>query len=85
MPAFTIVLLASQAAVFLVWTFLTFRWLFALRADAVAQSGTALPGPGSSLRAFRAGLTDERYAKDRFRLIILTLTLAGTSLIHLLL
>lgn len=84
MPLFSIVLLTIQGAVFLIWIFLAFRWLFALRADAVAESGTALPGPGWVLRAFRGGLVDKRYAKDRFWLGILTLALLGLSLLSVL-
>jgi len=85
MPSFTIALLAFQAVVFLIWTVLAFRWLFALCADALAQSNTTFPGLGTQLRAIRGGLMDERYAKDRFRLIILTFVLLGTSVIHVLL
>lgn len=85
MSPFSIALLAFQLSVFLVWAFLAFRWLFALRADAVAESGSAFPGPGAQLRAFRGGLVDERYAKARFRLGVLTLILLGSSFIHFLL
>lgn len=77
-------LLTIQGAVFLIWIFLAFRWLFALRADAVAESGTALPGPYWALRAFRGGLVDKRYAKNRLWLGILTLALLGSSLISVL-
>ena len=80
MPLFSIALLTVQGAVFLVWIVLAFRWLFALRADAVAESGTALPGPYWALCAFRGGLVDNRYAKNRLWLGILTLALLGSSL-----
>jgi hypothetical protein len=85
MAPFLIAILAVQAAVFLVWAFVAFRWLFALRADAVAESGSIFPGMGSQLRAFRGGLVDRRYAKDRVRLGLLTLILLGSSLVHFLL
>lgn len=85
MSPISITLLALQFVVFLIWAFFAFRWLFALRADAVAESGSVFPGPGSQLRAFRGGLVDERYARDRVRLVILTLILLSSSLIHYLL
>lgn len=85
MSPISIAILVLQFIVFLIWAFLAFRWLFALRADAVAESGSAFPGPGSQLRAFRGGLVDERYAKDRVRLVILTLILLTLSLVHYLL
>ncbi len=84
MPPFSIMLLVFQGVVFLIWMFLAFRWLFALRADAVAASGTVLPGPGWAFRAFRSGLVDKRYAMDRFWLGILTLVLLGSSLVSFL-
>lgn len=71
--------LVVQGALFLLWAFLAFRWLFALRADAVAESGKAFPGPAATLRAFSRGLTDARYAKERLRLGILTPLLLGLS------
>lgn len=77
--------LILQGMVFLIWTFLAFRWLFALRADAVAESGTALPGLRWTLRAFRGGLVDKRYARDRLWLGILTLILLSSSLTRFLL
>jgi len=52
---------------------------FALRADAVAASGTVLPEPGWAVRAFRGGLVDKPFAKDRLWLGILTLVLLGSS------
>ena len=85
MSPISIAILVLQFIVFLIWAFLAFRWLFALRADAVAESGSAFPGPGSQLRAFRGGLVDERYAKDRVRLVILPLILLTLSLVHYLL
>lgn len=71
--------------VFLIWIFLAFRWLFALRADAVGESGTALPSPCWTLRAFRGGLIDKRYARDRLWLGILAIILLGSSLTRFLL
>jgi hypothetical protein len=76
----SITFLAFQGAVFLIWIFLAFRWLFALRADAAAESSSALPGLGSTLRAFRGGLVDERYGKERVRLGFLTFVLVVLSL-----
>lgn len=73
-------LLGVQAVVFLVWIILAFRWLLALRADAVARSGTTLPGLGHSLHAFRAGLSDPRYASIRLRLGLVTLVLLASSI-----
>ncbi|MGB3831485.1 MAG: hypothetical protein WA975_06445 [Mesorhizobium sp.] len=84
MTQFSTALLVFQGVVFLIWMLLAFRGLIALRADAVAESGAALPGPGWALRAFRGGLVDKRYAKDRHWLGILTLVLLGSSLVSFL-
>ena len=76
----SIAFLAFQAAAFIVWTVMVFRWLFALRADAVAESGSAMPGLAPTLRAFRGALVDARYAKERVRVGFLTLLLlVGSS------
>ena len=84
MSPISIAILVLQFIVFLIWAFLAFRWLFALRADAVAASGTALPGPGWAVRAFRSGLVDKRYARDRLWLGILALVLLSSSLVSFL-
>ncbi len=85
MPSFAVIVLIFQGLIFLTWIVLAFRWLFALRVDAVAESGTALPDPRWALRAFRGGLVEKRYAKDRLWLGVLTLGLLGSSLIRFLL
>ena len=84
MPPFSIMLWVFQGMVFVIWMFLAFRWLFALRADAVAASGTVLPGPGWAVRAFRGGLVDKRYAKGRLLLGISTVVLLNSSLVSFL-
>lgn len=84
MTQFSTALLVFQGVVFLIWMLLAFRWLFALRADAVAASGTVLPGPGWAVRAFRGGLVDKRYAKDRLWLGISTVVLLSSSLVSFL-
>ncbi len=84
MPPFSIMLWVFQGMVFVIWMFLAFRWLFALRADAVAASVTVLPGPGWAVRAFRGGLVDKRYAKDRLWLGISTVVLLSSSLVSFL-
>lgn len=81
MTLISLTLLTIQSVVFLAWIALAFRWLFALRADAVAESGTALPGPRWAIRAFRGELVAKCYARDRLWLGILTLILLGLSLI----
>lgn len=80
----SIALLILQGMLFLAWIFVAFRWLFALRADATSESGSVFPGPGSTLRAFRGALVDARYANERVLLGILTLALAGSSLLQFL-
>lgn len=85
MQPFSIALLIAQGVIFLIWTVLVFRWLFALRADAVADSGNALPGVGATIQAFRGGLLDKRYARERLWLGIATIALLGSSLLHFLL
>jgi len=84
MTPFYITFLIFQGVAFLIWTFLAFRWFFALYADAVAESGTILPGLISTTRAFRGGLVDEPYAKDRRWLGILTIVLLSFSIVSLL-
>lgn len=78
---FSITLPVLQALLFLVWMILAFRWLFALRADAVVASGTMMPGLRQSLRAFRSALTDRRYRTERRRFSLLTLALLGIPLL----
>lgn len=82
MSPLSIGLVCAQCVIFAIWIFAIFRWLFALRRDAVAGSGVALPGPRRSLRAFRNGLSDKRYATDRLLVGLLTLALVALSLLH---
>ncbi|WP_323013291.1 hypothetical protein [Devosia sp.] len=72
-------MLAFQAIVFAVWIVIAFRWLFAMRADAVAESGRTLPGLGPTLRAFREGFTGARYARQRLWLGVSTVLLLAVS------
>lgn len=71
--------LALQVIIFAIWMVIAFRWLFAMRADAVAESGRSLPGLGPTLRAFREGFTGARYARQRLWLGVTTLLLLTTS------
>jgi len=75
MSALTIAVLAIQGTVFVVWAFLAFRFLFALRKDAVAASGSALPGLGATLTSFHGGLTEPKYRRQRWALGLATLAL----------
>lgn len=75
----SIALLVPQAIAFLVWMILAFQWLLALRADAAAASGAAMPGLRQALRAFRRALTDRRYRTERRRFGLLTFALLGLS------
>jgi hypothetical protein len=79
MPILMPLFLAVQGAVFLVWAVLAFRFLFALRADAVAQSGRSLPSMATQLRAFRGGLIEPRYRRHRVWLTALTALLLALS------
>lgn len=82
MSAVTIAVLATEGAVFAVWGFLAFRFLFALRRDAVAASGSPLPGLGATLTSFHGGLTDPKYRRQRrvfFFVTILLFVLIGAS------
>lgn len=76
-----IVLLTIQAAAFLVFIVCAFRWLFALRRDAVARSGSIFPGLGAVIGAFREGLIDPRYTRLRLGLAGAFLVLIGTALL----
>lgn len=71
---FTVVL-GLQGAVFVVWAIVMFRTLFRLRARAVADTGSSLPGPIATLRTFRAFVTETQYQRDRRILGALTLLL----------
>lgn len=73
------VLLVVQGCAFLIWAVLAFRLLFALRAEAVARSGQTLPNMKAQLQAFRAGLLEPRYRRDRVRLLLATVVLAAFS------
>lgn len=82
MSAALIYFLVLQGLAFLIWTILAFRWLFAIRAEAVAQSGSHWPGMAIQLQAFRAGFVDGRYRAHRRALLLMTailLLLAGIS------
>ncbi|EKF41610.1 hypothetical protein [Nitratireductor indicus] len=75
-----VVLLACQGMLFTVWAFLAFRFLFALRNDAVVATGSVMPGLRATLRAFRGALTEPRYFSVRWRLFsttVLLLLLSG--------
>ena len=78
MPILMPLFLAVQG-VFLVWAVLAFRFLFALRADAVAQSGRSLPSMATQLSAFRGGLIEPRYRRHRVWLLALTALLLALS------
>jgi len=73
------VFLAIQGGVFLVWSVLAFRWLFALRADAVTISGKALPSMAATLTAFRGCLVEPRYRRYRRSMASLTAFLMALS------
>lgn len=75
MPIFFVV----QGGVFLAWTILVFRFLFALRADAVSASGRTLPSMATQLRAFCGGMVEPRYRGQRARLALLTTLLVLMS------
>jgi hypothetical protein len=69
------VLLGLQGVVFAVWAYWMFRCLFRLRRRAVAETGSAFPGPGATLRSFAAFATLPDFARDRRILLVLTVTM----------
>ncbi|MFC0281099.1 hypothetical protein ACFOHK_15710 [Falsigemmobacter intermedius] len=79
MPPAFIGFLVLQGLVFLLWAALAFRFLFTIRAEAVARTGTQWPGPLTTLQIFRDALRDPRHAITRRRLLILTLLLLGMT------
>lgn len=79
MRAALFVVLAIQAVAFVAFTICAFRWLFALRRDAVAMSGSTFPGLSATLGAFRDGLREPRYARMRWGIIGSVLVLIGTG------
>lgn len=81
MPLHLLLVLGAQAILFLIWIILAFRWLFDIRADAVARSGQTVPGPSATWQAFRHGFTAPRYASQRWWLGLLTLPLLALSLL----
>ncbi|MDN5785921.1 hypothetical protein [Pseudorhodobacter sp.] len=75
MQALLIVGMGLQGAVFALWAVVMFRTLFRLRAQAVAETGHAFPGPLVTLRTFLGFLTRPEYQRDRRMLLALTLLL----------
>ncbi len=75
MNAALVYFLVLQGLAFLVWSILAFRWLFAIRAQAVAQSGSSWPGAAVQLQAFRDGFLDSRYRDHRRWLLMATAVL----------
>ncbi|WP_108483481.1 hypothetical protein [Oceaniglobus ichthyenteri] len=73
--------LILQGGVFLLWAVLAFRWLFAMRAEAVARSGRAFPGFSTQIAVFRKGLSHARYHRQRVRLIWLSAILFALSVV----
>lgn len=83
MPTLMLLFLAVQGGVFLVWAVLAFRFMFAIWADAVAQSGRLLPSMAAQLRAYRGGLFEPRYRRQRLRLVLLAVVLIALSALSL--
>lgn len=81
MPLHLLLVLGAQAILFLIWIISAFRWLFDIRADAVARSGQTVPGLSATWQAFRHGFAAQRYASQRWRLGFLTLPLLTLSLL----
>ena len=75
------VLTVVQGAVFLVWAVATFRFLFRLRAHAVAASGRVFPPVAAQLDAFAAGTRDPAFGPDRRRLLLLTVAVLTLSVL----
>src|SRR5690554_7522469 len=65
MPPAFIGFLVLQGLVFLLWAALAFRFLFTIRAEAVARTGTQWPGPLTTLQIFRDALRDPRHPITR--------------------
>lgn len=75
------IVLVVQGVAFLVWAFLAFRWLFAMRADAVARSGQTLPNMATQLQVFRDGFVEPRYRSHRVRLLLATAVLVALTVL----
>ena len=80
MNALLLTVLGIQAIVFLAFVILAFRWLFALRQDAVNRSGSTVPGPRPTLAAFRDGFFDPRYSWLRWGIVICVLVLLASAI-----
>jgi hypothetical protein len=74
-------MIVVQGIVFLAWAFVAFRFLFRLRAHAVAASGRTFPPVAAQLDAFAAGARDPAFAADRRRLVLLTLAVLTLSVL----
>lgn len=72
MNTLQLIFIAIQGGIFLVWGVVALRWLFALRADAVAISGRVIPSLTATLTAFRGGLVEPRYQRYRGVMAVLT-------------
>ena len=70
-----IAVLGLQGVVFVAWAIHAFQCLFKLRARAVVQTGSGLPGVKVALHMFRAFGTAPEYGRDRRVLLGLTLVL----------
>lgn len=75
-----VTILAVQAVVFALWSFVAFRSLFRLLAVVRRSSGQSLPGLRSTLSAPRIFLTDPGFAADRKALLALSVALLILSL-----
>lgn len=73
-----VIVTVLQGAVFIAWAFLMFRSLFRLRRDVVQRAGRQgfyQPSVAETLTSFGWFLTEDRYARDRRILGVLTLML----------
>lgn len=78
-------LLIFQGLAFLVFAMAAFAWLFALRRLAVTRSGSMFPGLRDTLSAFREGIFNPRYARQRWTILCsATLLLASAPLVSIL-
>jgi len=76
-----LIVLAVQAVALPIFVVCAFRWLFALRRDAVEKAGSSFPGLSATVGAFRNGLRSPSYARMRWGAFGSALVLIGTGLL----
>ncbi|MEP5729009.1 MAG: hypothetical protein ABJL67_06515 [Sulfitobacter sp.] len=79
MTLFAIILFGATTLVFVAWTVLMFRVLFAQRRRTIKRTGQTWPGPRDALKQWGVWLRDPAARKERRWLLILALSIPALS------